>query len=320
VGLTLQKIYDCFVQQGIKSDPRTKKQIQDALNEQQIAFDKYPKAKKKFFDLEKLRNPFADTRLLHGDPKQTVKKIIVGIDVGVGEILLARQLRKDGIGIDLVLSHHPSGIAYAALAEVMSLQADVLANHGFQRKVADKLLGDRIEEVERKLHGANHQRAVDAARLLDIPFMCCHTPADNHVAQYLQQMFDQQKPKTLKRVVELLYKEPEYADAVKVGAGPKILAGKPEDEAGQIFVDMTGGTSGSKESFPRLSQVGIQTIVGMYISEAHLKRIKAAMMSAVIAGHMASDNLGMNLILDKLGTKGKFDVLEFSGFRRFQRR
>ena len=177
----------------------------------------------------------------------------------------------------------------------------------------------RIEEVSRRLHGANHTRTVDAAKLLDIPLMCCHTPADNHVAQYLQRLVDTKKPKTLQDIVDLLLKEPEFQDAAFNKAGPQILIGKAKDKAGKVLVDMTGGTEGSKEIFARLSQIGIKTQLSMHLSEAHYERIKSEHMHVVISGHMASDNLGMNLLLDKLERKGRLEIIECSGFRRVKR-
>ena len=43
-------------------------------------------------------------------------------------------------------------------------------------------------------------------------------------------------------------------------------------------------------------------------------------MNVVIAGHIASDNLGLNLVLDRLEKNDKFKILPCSGFRRFSRR
>jgi hypothetical protein len=39
----------------------------------------------------------------------------------------------------------------------------------------------------------------------------------------------------------------------------------------------------------------------------------------VIAGHIASDTLGLNLLLDAVGRRGGFEVLECSGFKRVPR-
>ena len=43
-------------------------------------------------------------------------------------------------------------------------------------------------------------------------------------------------------------------------------------------------------------------------------------MNVIIAGHMASDTIGMNLLLDEIEKVEKFEaVIELSGFRRVRR-
>jgi hypothetical protein len=221
--LKLKDIYQLFVDEGIKTDLRNKKQLRTYLAERRKALQS--SRYKKFFDKEELKNPFSDTRILFGNPDKEIKRILVGIDMEVGEILLADRLREMGCEVDLVLAHHPEGVALAALDEVMHLQTDALENLGLKREVAKDFMDKRIKEVSRKLHGHNHTRIVDAAKLLGIPFMCCHTPSDNHVTRYLQKLVDHKKPKTLRAVVDLLMQEPEYQDAVVNKAGPQIIAG-----------------------------------------------------------------------------------------------
>jgi len=317
--LTLKEVYEIFIREGIKADLRKPKQVQQYLLDKKKEYNKLKPASRKFFDKECLKNPYADLRILHGKPQQEVRRILVGIDIGVGELLMAEQFAQRGEGFDLVLAHHPRGIALAGLHDVMSLQTDLLVNLGIKESIAKDLMRKRVNEVARSLHSANHSREIDAARLLNIPLMCCHTPADNKVATYLQRLVNAKKPKNLKQIVDLLMKEPEYQDSSALKAGPEILIGKAQDRAGQIVVDMTGGTEGSKDIFGRLSQTGVQTLLGMHYSQAHFNKIKAEQMHVVNAGHIASDNLGMNLILDCLSKKGKIDIVACSGFRRFNR-
>jgi putative NIF3 family GTP cyclohydrolase 1 type 2 len=325
--LKLKEIYELFIREGSKSDLRNKKQVQKKLLDKRREYKNLSSSLKQLFDKESLKNPYADTRILFGDPDLEVRRILVGIDIEASEMLLAEQLNVKGGEIDLVLAHHPEGIALAGLYDVMHLQTDVLQNLGIDERIAKDLMERRIKEVSRRLHAANHTRCVDAAKLLNIPLMCCHTPADNHVARYLQNLMDTQKPKTLQSIIDLLLRDPEYQDAVLNKAGPKILIGESKDNAGRVFVDMTGGTEGSKEVFARMSQLGIQTLLGMHLSEEHFKKIKSEHIHVVIAGHMASDNLGMNLLLDKLEKKAakqslkgrKLEIKECSGFKRVKR-
>jgi hypothetical protein len=59
----------------------------------------------------------------------------------------------------------------------------------------------------------------------------------------------------------------------------------------------------------------------MHMSEDHLKKVKDHNLNVVIAGHISSDNLGLNLLLDQIEkeAKEKFQVINCSGFRRIRR-
>jgi putative NIF3 family GTP cyclohydrolase 1 type 2 len=56
----------------------------------------------------------------------------------------------------------------------------------------------------------------------------------------------------------------------------------------------------------------------MHISEKNLEQAKEHHLNVVIAGHIASDSLGMNLILDQLERRG-VEVLTCSGLLRVKR-
>lgn len=317
--MKLIDIYKKAIQVGIENDPRGKEQVLKELEKRKKDFESLPEKKKQFFDKESLENPYSDSRILNGTGNEEVKTIIAGIDMEVGEVVLADSLRKNGTPIDLILAHHPEGGAYARLFAVMNMQADILGRFGVPINVAESLMEGRIKEVERRLMPVNHTRAVDAARLLNIPFMCLHTPSDNMVATYLQRLFDEKKPYTLDDVVELLLEIPEYREAEKNNAGPRILIGNKDRKAGKIFVDMTGGTEGSKDIFQSMASSGINTVVAMHLSEDHRKEAEKNHINVVIAGHIASDNLGLNLLLDRVFEGEEITILECSGFVRVKR-
>ncbi len=318
--MDLQEFYETAIQIGIDADPRGRPAIEAELREIQKQFEELKQADKETFDTEKLKNPYADSRLLYGDPGLKVKSVLVGIDIETPELLLADRLRQKNTEIDLVLAHHPEGRAYANFYEVMKMQADILYRFGVPINIAENQLSGRMKEVERSLLPANHTRPVDAARLLDIPFLCVHTPADNLVSNHLQTLFEREAPSRLKDVLKLLKKIPEYQEAVKNNAGPRIIAGSEDQRPGRIFVDMTGGTSGSKDTLQKLSNSGVGTIVAMHMSEDHRKEAEKHHIHVVIAGHISSDTLGINLLLDSLERRAAFTVLECSGFKRIKRR
>ncbi len=261
---------------------------------------------------------FEDTALLYGEADTDIKKIMVGIDIDVGELLLADRIRK-AEGLDLVISHHPQGRAYAAFYEVMQLQVDMLVRVGINKKVAQALIDERKQEVERKVLPQNHMRSTDAAKLLDLPFMCVHTPADNHVSCFIEKLLDKEKPKRVENILDILNEILEYKSAARDKAGPRIILGNPKRPVGKIFVEMTGGTEGSKDIYDKMYKTGIRTLVSMHLSEEHFKKVKDVNLNVVIAGHISSDTLGLNLLLDRIEKEEELETINCSGFRRIRR-
>lgn len=302
--MRLKEIYELAIKMGTEKDPRGKKEVEKILKREKEKFENLPKDAKEEYDKERFKNPFADTRLLYGDMEKEIKTILAGIDLGVGEVLLADRLREKGKKIDLLIAHHPEGKALVSLYLVMDVQADIWAKFGVPINVAEGILEERVREVRRNLLPVNYNQAVDACKILDIPLICVHTPTDNLVTDYLQRMFDREKPDTVKEVLKLLKKETEYAESVKYNAGPVLIEGKEEKRCGKVMVDMTGGTGGPKEMMEKLSQAGVGTLVGMHIRDEARKEARKYHINIVIAGHMASDSLGINLFLDELEKRG----------------
>jgi len=318
--MKLERIYKKAVEIGMDNDLREKEEINKILDEEKEKFKETKEDEKKFYDQDKLFNPFSDTRVLCGDLNTEVKKIMAGIDIEVSEILLAHWLNKDsGQKIDLILSHHPMGYALAQMYEVMKLQAKLLAKYGVSISVAEQLMEKRISEVERRLMPINNAREIDVARILGIPLICIHTPADNCVTNFLQKKFENEKPYRLKDLIKIIKSIPEYEKSSILQVPPKIVSGSEGNSCGKIYVDMTGGTEGSKEVFEKVATGGVSTLICMHITEDHLANAKKANLNVVIAGHIASDVLGLNLLLDEIEKEDKLDFICVAGFERIRR-
>jgi putative NIF3 family GTP cyclohydrolase 1 type 2 len=317
--MKLRDLYTKAIQTGMENDPRGRDAVLKELDRRKKDFDKLTTDEREYIDPDSLTNPYSDSRILYGSGEEEIKAILAGIDIDVGEILLADTIRAKGRRVDLLLSHHPSGKALADLYAVMKMQSDILNIFGVPINVAESLMDGRIKEIERKLMPTNHMRAVDAARLLDIPFLCLHTPGDNMVTSYLQKLFDEKNPYLLSDVLDILRDIPEYKSAMEQCVGPKIVLGSKNRKAGKIFVDMTGGTEGAKDIFRSLAISGVSTLVGMHISEEHRKEAEKNHLNVIVAGHISSDNLGLNLLMDEILQGGSLEIIECSGFRRFSR-
>jgi putative NIF3 family GTP cyclohydrolase 1 type 2 len=315
--MKLESLYQKAVAAGIAKDPRGPEAMRRILDDERAKSARLRDDEREAWEPDRLFNPYADTRLLAGDPAAEVKKVMVGIDVDAAEVLLAHTLNRDRAeGIDVVIAHHPQGVAMAQLPEVMRVQSDMLAAYGVNISVAEQLMDTRIGEVERRVLPANHNRAVDAARLLGLPMMCLHTPADNCVNTYLETLFAKKKPARLKDLLDLLKRIPEYRAAVRRMAGPKIVSGAENAHCGKISVEMTGGTEGAKTIYESYAASGVSTIVSMHISEEALENAKKAHLNIVLAGHISSDTLGLNLLFDEVEREEPLQFVGVSGFSR----
>lgn len=313
--MTTQQIYDLAVKLGISADLRGPEKVKKYLARTKKNYDELSAKAKPEFDKEKLTNPYSDTRILVDLKKKNIKKIMAGVDMEGTELLLAEKL-----AVDLVIAHHPEGKALADLHSVMDLQAEVLAGYGVPINIAESVIKPRIAEVARGISPINHNRAVDMAKILAVDFMCVHTPTDNLGADFLVKKIRKDKPETVGEVVELLKEIPEFKAAIQYNAGPKIFVGSPEASSGKItIIEFTGGTSGSREIYEKMAQAGIGTVIGMHMSEEHRKEAEKYHINVVIAGHMASDSLGLNLFLDELEAKG-LEIIPLSGLIRIKRK
>lgn len=314
-GLTVQEIYKIAIDMGIKNDPRGKAGADRWLKIKNKQFESLSKKSQATFDKERLTNPYMDSRI-NFDSGKKVKKILVGIDIDTAEVLLANQLKD----IDLVITHHPVGNALANLDEVMHLQADLLqATAQMPINVAEAILKQRARQIARRLHAGNHHQPVDAARLLDMSIMSTHTIADNLVWNYIDKLLQKRKPELVGDIIDILNEIPEYQEGIKRGEGPTIFAGENDNRIGKMVAsEFTGGTEPGKELYEYMSKAGVGTVVGMHMAEDAREEAEKYHINVVIAGHMSSDSLGMNLFLDELEKKG-VEIVSTSGMIRVSR-
>ena len=316
--MQLQEIYALAIEMGMEADPRGRAEAEKTLQKAKKTYEKLDAEDQPFFDQDMLINPYGDTRILNGEPTAEIHTLIAGVDMELNELLLTDRLNQQGAGIDLVLAHHPEGRALLNLPNVMDLQPLAFAGAGVQLNVAESLMEGRSREVATSVGVSNYNRTVDAARLLGLNMMCVHTPCDNQVNTFLTRLMEQEAPETVGDVCKLLRTIPEYAIAAKNNNPALIVAGSPERSAGKVFVDMTGGTGGPKEYYRLLSEAGVGTVLCMHAGKDTIEVAKEAHISVVIAGHMPSDSLGINLFLDKVEAAG-VKILCCSGLTRVRR-
>ncbi|OGD56617.1 hypothetical protein A2V71_00220 [Candidatus Berkelbacteria bacterium RBG_13_40_8] len=338
--MTIKQIFNLAIEAGVHADPRGRRGIEHWLELEKKKYRKLPEEEKEFFDKERLTNPYADSRVHFGDPDTKVKTIIAGVEVEEPEIALitalsAKDKSNEVIKVmkrgtnnsitnnfvlpDLIITHHPIGKAFAALDDVMKMQADLMASYGVPINVAEGVNRERLSAVSRSISPINHMKPVDLAKFANLPIMNIHTPCDNLVFQFLQKLMDRKNPETVGEIIDILRKIPEYKESALNNAGPRIFAGAPENRAGKIVAfDITGGTEGAKEIYPELAKAGVGTIIGMHMKDENREEAIKNHLNVVIAGHISSDSIGMNLFLDKLAAKN-IKIIPLGGLIRYRR-
>ncbi len=317
--MTIQQIFDLAIEMGIKADPRGNDGVKKLLKRVNKDYEELPEAKKKYFDKDSLKNPYSDTRIFFGDPKTNVRKILAGIDTDAAEVLLADRLNQNGKGIDLIIGHHPMGIALAGLHDVMDMQVESLAQTGAPINVLHALMAERQEDIKRRIHPINHNQISDAARLLNIPLMNLHTTWDNLGDKFMRDYLSKKEFDRVSEVLDYLMEIPEYQEATKGKNGPEIVSGSPSSRAGRVVAPFTGGTNPSKEMYMELAKAGIGTLIDMHVPEDALKELKKLHVSVINAGHIASDSIGANIFFDELEKKG-IEIIPCSGLIRVKRK
>lgn len=311
--MTSQEIFDLAIKKGIEFDLRGNKKVESNLKRIKDKYDKMSEEEKEGFDKDRLTNPYSDTRLFVAN-KKNIKKVLVGIDVEGEEMLMAKEL-----GVDAIITHHPQGSGLARLDEVMDLQSEVLALYGVPINIAQSVMRPRISELGRRLGSGNHYRYIEMAEILGLDMMCLHTVCDNLGASFLKDKLEKEKLEYVEDVMKVIKTIPEYQIYDKRLMPSKIFVGSPDAYCGKVVVtEFTGGTSGSKDIYERLSHYSIGTVVGMHMSEEYKAEAEKHHINVVIATHMASDSLGVNLFCDELEKKG-IEIIPCSGFVRVSR-
>jgi putative NIF3 family GTP cyclohydrolase 1 type 2 len=277
---------------------------------------------KEHFDEERTWNPYSDCRIISGTGEEEVTRFMVGIDIETQDVLLADRMRERGEKIDCLLIHHPEGRALADLEKVMTLQVDVYAKAGVPVNHSEGLMRPRMDRVWRSIHADNLFRTERAAELLGFPAVCCHTITDNLVWRLMEKTICEKEWNDLGEIVNALMEIPEYAYYAKKGNPPFIVNGSDRSRPGKVVAtEFTGGTNGPEELVTKQSHAGVGTILAMHFTEKEVEEGKKHHVNMIQCSHMASDAIGVNLLLDAIAKEEKrLQTLDVSGFIRVKRK
>jgi putative NIF3 family GTP cyclohydrolase 1 type 2 len=320
--MKLEHILRLAVEAGMRADPRSRKQIEREFKREDEHYAKMTVKEKEHYDHDRKWNPYLDSRILQGTGAEEVNVLMVGIDIETPEMLLAHELRRQGKTVDAILTHHPEGRALADLEKVVPVQIDLLKRCGVPETQAEGFLRPRMEKIWRSIHTDNLFRAERAAELLKFPLFSIHTPADNMAWRFVDKTICSKSFDRLEDVLNAINDVPEFNVYARKGNPPILVNGSKEGRAGKIYAtEFTGGTNGPEELMKLQAQAGIGTVLSMHATEKMIEVAKEHHVNIIQCSHMASDTLGMNMILDEISAKErKLETVDVSGFVRVKRK
>ncbi len=228
-----------------------------------------------------------------------IRKALVAIDVGVAELLLARDL-----GCDAVIAHHPAGgSARLEGYKVFLRHIEQLKEAGVPGEVAREAVRPKMRVLELQHHPDNYDQTTSAAKRLRIPLMSIHSPCDEIGRKMiLSALKGLDENSTVRDVVSRIGRFPEYRKAV---SKIEVRLGSPKSKAGKIAISHAAYTNGGYEIAKTYFQNGVGTLSYIHIAEADLTRLaNEPSGNLIVLGHIASDWLGINRLLRELEKKG----------------
>ena len=243
-----------------------------------------------------------------------VRKVFVGIDLDVGELLLARELGADG-----VIAHHPIGSkARLSIPTVIERHEQQMVSAGVPEEIAHELMLARKQTAAHGVHAANYDRVADAARLLGMPAMNVHLAADMLTRRLFIDAINRAYGDTGITVGALVAELKAIPEMKASLVHPELWLGRPENPVGRWFVQMAAGTNGGAAIYRTYYEHGVDTILAMHIDDGELRKLEQAQRptaNLVITGHMPSDSIGMNRLIRAMEERG-LEVIAGSGVIR----
>ncbi len=227
-----------------------------------------------------------------------IRKVLVAIDVGVGELLLARSL-----GCDAVIAHHPAG-GRARLEgyKVFQRHVEQLTEAGVPAQKAEEAVKPKYRQLEIQHHPDNYDQTPSAAKKLRIPLLSIHSPCDEIGRQIMLRTLKGFDGKgTVGDLVARINKLPEYRKAL---SKIEVRLGSPKNKAGEVAISHAAYTNGGYDVAKAYFQNGVNTVSYIHISDADLTKLVAdGIGNLIVLGHIASDWLGLNALLKELENK-----------------
>jgi hypothetical protein len=244
-------------------------------------------------------------------PGENMRKIMFGIDIASGELLLARQLGCDG-----VIAHHPAGgSAVLHFPDVLTRQIELMIEHGVPQEAAREAAQPLISRAIMRAHAANFDHVPSVARLLEMPFMNMHLPLDELgrkiIVDTLNSHFEAlDRAPLVQDALDALMTLPEFATAQ---TSLMVPVGAVDAPLGRIAVVQGARTNGGAPIAETYFEHGIGTVLYIHCAPEDVARLRGeGAGNLIVSGHIASDLVGINRYVAQIESRG-VEVVRMSG-------
>ena len=224
-----------------------------------------------------------------------LRRVLVAIDVGVGEVLLAKELNCDG-----VIAHHPAGgNAQLEGYKVFLRHTEQMRAAGVPAEIAREAVKNKYRVLDIQHHPENYDQVPSAAKKLGLPLLTIHSPCDEIGRRMIVQAIKSlDGDATVRQLVSRIGAFPEFRGAKTM---IEVRLGSPNWKAGKIVISHACYTNGGYDVAKAYFQHGVGTLSYIHILEPDLTKLASEnFANLIVLGHIASDWLGINRLLREL--------------------
>jgi hypothetical protein len=242
-------------------------------------------------------------------PGARISHVLMGIDVGTAELLMARQL-----GFHAVIAHHPAGYT-GPTWEVYRYHVRQMVAAGVPEEQAEAAVAGRVGDLQARAQMQNYDHTASVARMLEIPFLNIHAPLDELGRRIMQETIDarlaQQPEATVRDVRDALLELPAYR-ASKTAMLTAL--GDWDAPAGRVAVSHGAYTNGGYQVARAYFLSGVKTVCCIHFPPEDAKRLanEGIQGNLLVMGHIAGDSVGILPYVARLREEG-LEVQTYSG-------
>jgi len=225
---------------------------------------------------------------------RNIRKVLIAIDVGTAELMLARQL-----GCDAVIAHHPIGIARVNFYRVFDRHVDFMVEHGVPKKIARQAVEKLKERVATRNHADIYSDVVGAAKALGMPLVNLHQPCDEYMRQVILEAIKSGRTEHVSDIVRSINRIPEFRRAA---TRVEVKLGSEKSRAGRWALVVAAGTNGGYNIAKAYMQHGVSTVIYLHVDYGELTKMREDRLAGnlVVMGHLAGDSVGVNGLAERL--------------------